>query len=127
MNPEFLRFCDATLKESPPSLPTLNLSMMPSVVRVYELGKLEHIFDKHNLKLNTGCCITLSSSQACNYELPLHIQDLDALISSGTWIAGTNRLRLHVELFFDNIALSDSTVSQAAEDLGVVLCKAEVL
>ena len=100
---------------------------MPSVVGVHELGELEHIFDKHNLKLNTGCCITLSSSQACDYDFPMHIQDLDALISSGTWVAGTNSLRLHVELLFDDIALSGSTVSQAIEDIGVMLRNAEVL
>ena len=100
---------------------------MPSVVRVHELGELEHIFVKYNLKLKTSCCITLSSSQASDYEFPLHIQDLDALISSGTWVAGTNRLRLHVELLFDDIAVSGSSVSQATEDIGVVLCNAEVL
>ena len=100
---------------------------MPSVVRVHELGELEHIFDKHNLKLKTGCCITLSSSQACDHEFPLHIQDLDALISSGIWVAGTNSLRLNVELFFDDISLSGSTVSQATEDIGAMLRNAEVL
>ena len=97
------------------------------MVEVHGLGELEHIFDKHNLKLNTGCCITLSSSQACDYDFPLHVQDLDALISSGIWVAGTNTLRLHVELFFDDIALSGSTVSQATEDIGVMLRNAEVL
>ena len=101
--------------------------MTPPVVEVHRLGELEHIFDKHNLKLNTGCCITLSSSQACDYDFPLHIQDLDALISSGTWVAGTNSLRLQVELLFDHIALSGSTVSQATEDIGIMLRNAEVL
>ena len=101
--------------------------MTPSVVGVHELGELEHIFDKQNLKSNTGCCITLSSSQPCDSDVPLHIQDLDALIASGTWVAGANRLRLQVELLFDEIALSGSTVSQATEDIGVLLRNAEVL
>ena len=101
--------------------------MTPPVVGVHWLGELEHIFDKYNLKLKTGCWITLSSSQACDYNFPLHIQDLNALVSSGTWITGTNSLRLHVELLLDDIALSGSTVSQATEDIGVRLSNAEVL
>ena len=101
--------------------------MTPPVGGVHRLGELEHIFDKYNLKLKTGCSITLSSSQACDYDFPLHIQDLDALISFGTWITGTNSLRLHVELHFDDIALSGSTVSQATENIGVMLSNAEVL
>lgn len=98
---------------------------MSSVVHC--LGELEHIYDKHNLKLRTNAYLTLSSPQSSNDAFSTNLQDLDALISSGTWIAGANRLRLHVELLFDDIAISGSSVSQATEDIGIVLCNAEVL
>lgn len=98
---------------------------MPSVVHC--LGDLEHIYDKHNIKLRTDSFIVLSSPRSLDYIFSSKVQDLDALISSGTWTAGLNRLRLHVELFFDDIAVTGSTLSQAAEDFGIILCKAEVL
>ena len=98
---------------------------MPSVV--HRLGELEHIYDKHNLKLRTHGCITLSSPQSSDCSPTSNIPDLDALISSGIWTAGANLLWLHIGLFFDDIAVSGSSVSQATEDIGLVLCNAEVL
>ena len=98
---------------------------MPSVVHC--LGELEHVYDKYNLKLRTNGCITLSSSQSSDFAFSSSVQDLDALISSGTWTAGANRLRLHVEILFDDVAVSSSSVSQATEDIGIALCNAEVL
>ena len=98
---------------------------MPSVV--HRLGELEHIYDRHNLKLKTNGYITLSSTQYFNDSMYSEFQDLDALISSGTWTAGANRLWLHVELLFDDISVSGSSISQATEDIGILLCNAEVL
>lgn len=98
---------------------------MPSVV--HRLGELEHIYDRHNLKLKTTGYITFSSNQFSNYSLHSEFQNLDALISSGTWTAGTNRLWLHIELLFDDISVSGSSVSQITEEIGVALCSAEVL
>ena len=98
---------------------------MPSVV--HRLGELEHIYDRHNLKLKTNGYITLSSTQYSNYPLYSEFQNLDALISSGTWTAGANRLWLHVELLFDDISVLGSSISQITEDIGVALCNAEVL
>ena len=98
---------------------------MPSVV--HGLGELEHIYDKYNLKLQTKGCITLSSSPSLDSAFSFNIQDLDTLIYSGTWTTGVNRLLLHVQLLFDDIKVSGSTVSQATEDIAAVLCNAEVL
>lgn len=98
---------------------------MPSVVHC--LGELEHIYDKHNLKLKTNACITLSSPKSSDYAFPSNGQDLDAFITSGTWIVGANRLRLHVELLFDDIVVSGSSLDQATENIGAVICNAEVL
>ena len=98
---------------------------MPSVE--HYLGELEHIYDKHNLKLRTHGCVTLSSPRPFDYALPSNVQDLDALVSLGTYITGSNRLRLLVEVIFDDIAITGSSISQATEDIGVVLCSAEVL
>ena len=98
---------------------------MPSVVHF--LGELEYIYDKYNAKLRTNGCVSLSVPQFSDYAFPSNVQDLDALISSGTCIAGTNQLRLHIELRFDDIAVTGSSIPQATEDIGVVLCNAEVL
>ena len=99
---------------------------MPSVV--HRLGELEHIYDRHNLKLKTNGYIALSSTtQYPNHPFYSEFQNLDALISSGTWTAGAKRLWLHVELLFDDISVSGSSISQITEDIGVVLCNAEVL
>ena len=91
------------------------------------LGELEHIYDKHNLKLRTNACLTLSSSQSSTHAFASNLQGLDTLISSGTWIVGASRLRLHIELLFDDVAVLGSSVSQAIEDIGFVFCNAEVL
>ena len=98
---------------------------MPSVV--HGLGELEHIYDKYNLKLKTNGCITLSSSRSLDSAFSFNIQDIDTLMCSGTWIIGVNRLLLHVQLLFDDIGVSGSSVSQATEDIGATLCNAEVL
>ena len=98
---------------------------MPSVVHC--LGELEHIYDRHNLKLKSNGYITLSSTHYSNHPLYSEFQNLDTLISSGTWTAGTNRLWLHVELLFDDISVAGSSISQITEDIGVALCNAEVL
>lgn len=97
---------------------------------VHRLGELEHFYDKHNLKLKTNRCITFSSIQSSDFLFSSHIQDLEALISlisSGTWTAGANRLLFHVELLFDDISVSGCSVSQVTEEIGVAICKAEVL
>ena len=98
---------------------------MPSLV--HRLGELEHIYDRHNLKLKTQGSISLSSTQCSKYPFYTEFQNLDALISSGTWTAGANRLRLHVKLLFDDISVSGSSISQVTEEVGVALCNAEVL
>ena len=98
---------------------------MPSVE--HRLGELEHVCDKHNLKLKTSGRITFSSLPTSDYAFSSNVQGLDALIASGTWVIGANRLGFHVELLFDDIAVSDRSLSQATENIGVVLCNAEVL
>ena len=97
---------------------------MQSVVN--RLGELQHICDKANLKLRTNACITLSFPQSYDHDLSSKVQIIDGLISSGTWANGLNRLRLHCEFSFDDIVVSGSDLSQTTEDIGVVLCNAEV-
>ena len=98
---------------------------MPSVE--HRLGELEHVYDKHNLKLKANGCVTFSSSPSSDYAFSSNVQGLDSLIASGTWVIGANRLGFHVELLFDDIAVSGCSLSQATENIGVVLCNAEVL
>ena len=96
---------------------------MPS--ELYDLGELEHIHNGQNLKLKTNINITLSSSNFATIlsSFPL---DLETLISSGVWIAGSNRLLLHIHVLFHDIVISDIAEKSFIEDIGVMLCNAEV-
>lgn len=97
---------------------------MPS--ELYDLGELEHIHNNQNLKLRTNISITLSSAE----NLPLllsNVLDLETLISSGTWIAGGNRLQFHIKFFFDDIVIPELAGKSFTEDVGVMLCNAEVV
>ena len=97
---------------------------MPSMV--YALGELEHVYNKRNLKLRTNGSITLSSPQAFEIQFFTNLLDLESLVSSNTWVAGGNRLHIYFHIFFDDIGISGSDISDVIEDLGVVLCNAEV-
>ncbi len=98
---------------------------MPSAV--HDLGLLEHIYDRQNLKLRTHVSVTISSPRLFEFPCSTNFENLEALVSSSTWVTGGNRLQLLVHLFFDEIAISDSDNARVTEDLGLVLCNAEVL
>lgn len=98
---------------------------MPSAQ--HDLGELEHIYDSQNLKLVTHGFVTISSSQLFEIPLSINFEDLEALVSSSTWVAGGNRLQLLVHVSFDNVMVPDSDTARVTEDLGVVLCNAAVL
>ncbi len=94
--------------------------------KVYNLGELEHIHNSQNLKLRTNVFITLYSCES----FPLLSSNqigLETLISSGVWIAGGNRVQFHVQLLFDDIVISDVAGGDVVEDIGVMLCGADVL
>ena len=97
---------------------------MPSIV--HALGELEHIHNKRNLKLMTSGSITLSSPQASESQSLGRTQDIETLVSSNIWVAGGNRLQIHFRIFFDDVEILGSDNSDVIEDLGTVLCKAEV-
>ena len=92
--------------------------------KVYNLGEIEHIHNNQNLKLRTNVHISLSSSEMSLFSP--HILDLEALISSGTWFVGGNRLHLHLHFSFDDIEVSDMTHGNMIEDIGLMLCRAKV-
>lgn len=93
---------------------------------VHTLGELEHVYNKSNLKLRTNGSITLSSPQAFEIQFSTNLLDLESLVSSNTWVAGGNRLQIYFYISFDDIRISGSDISDVIEDLGVVLCNAEV-
>lgn len=94
---------------------------MPSVV--LELGELEHVHDSQNLKLRTN--ITLSLSQLAPLSF-FDFANLETLVSNGTWVAGGNRLRIHIRFIFDDIEISDYGDASIVEEIGIRLCNAEV-
>jgi hypothetical protein len=98
---------------------------MPSMVLA--LGELEHIYNKQNLKLRTNGSISFSSAQAHDIPLIGGPQDLEALVSSGTWVAGGNRLQICFHIFFDDIVVSESNTPDVIEHLGFALCNTGVL
>ena len=97
---------------------------MPSVT--YTLGVLEHVYDRQNLKLTNSGFIKISSPQASEFPFSLNFRDLEALVSSKIWVAGGNQLQIEIDISFDDIAISGKEDFDVIEELGVVLCNAEV-
>ena len=97
---------------------------MPSVL--CSLGELEHVYDRQNLKLKTTGFTKVFSSQAFEFPFSLHFQDLEALVSSDVWIAGSNKLLIEIHISFDDIEFAGLGSLTATEDLGFMLCSAEV-
>jgi len=93
---------------------------------VHDLGELEHIYDRQNLKLRTHGSITISSPQLFEFPVSTNFQDLESLVSFNIWVTAGNRLQLLVHICIDDIAISDSDTACVMEDLGIVLCNAEV-
>lgn len=98
---------------------------MPSTT--YTLGELEHVYDRQNLKLTNSCFITVSSSQAHEFPFSVNFQDLDTLVSSKVWVAGGNQLQIGIHISFDDIEISGKEGFDVTEEIGLVLCNAEVL
>ena len=98
---------------------------MPSAT--YTLGKLEHVYDRQNLKLTNIGFITVSSSQALEFPFSVNFRDLETLVSSKVWVAGGNQLQIEIHISFDDIEVSGQEGFDVTEELGIVLCNAEVL
>ena len=96
---------------------------MPS--RQFRLGKLEHIHNNQNLKLKTKISITLSSTEPSPWHSS-HVSDIETLVIPKSWIAGGNRFHVHVQFRFDDVMISDLSVRQVIEDIGVMLCSSVV-
>lgn len=92
-----------------------------------DLGKLEHIYDRQNLKLTTDGFMTISSPQLFEFPVSTNFENLEALVSSSTWVAAGNQLHFLVHICFDDVMVLDSDTARVKEDLGAVLCNAEVL
>lgn len=86
----------------------------------------EHIFHSHNLKLRTNSFVTFSPYHNSNSHFLSVPQTLETLLSSGTWIAGGNRLLIHIRFSLDDIVLSDLAIVDIIEKLGLILSNAEV-
>ena len=92
----------------------------------YSLGELEHVYNECNLKLVTNGSVTFSSPQAFVFPFSVNFTDLDTLISSNIWVSGGHQLRIHATIFFGEIAVRGLSQSNILEQLGALLCKAEV-
>lgn len=94
--------------------------------KVHSLGEFEHIDEGSRLKLKTNCWLTISSFNAYEFPFSYTFQHLSSLVSTGTWIAGGNRLEIRLQLLLDGVALQVEDCFSLEEDLGIVLCNAEV-
>ena len=97
---------------------------MPSVI--HSLGEFEHIYDRANLKLKTQASTAISSSQLFEFPFSNCFRDLEALVLSSTWVNGGHRFQLLIDISFDGILLLDRDMARVTEDLGTLLCNAEV-
>lgn len=98
---------------------------MPSAT--YSLGELEHVYDRHNLKLTNSGLIRVSSPQAFEFPFSQNFRDLETLVSSKVWVAGGNQLQIEIHISYDDIEISGQEGLDVTEGLGLVLCNAEVL
>lgn len=98
---------------------------MPSAT--YTLGELEHVYDRQNLKLMNSGFIKISSPQVFEFPFAVNFRDLETLVSSKVWVAGGHQLQIEVHISFDDIGISRQETFDVTEELGIVLCNAEVL
>ena len=99
-------------------------NLMPRAT--YTLGELEHVCDRQNLKLTSSGSIKISSPQAFEFPFSVDFRDLETLVSSKVWVAGGNQLQIELHISFDDIEISGHENFDVTEELGIVLCNAEV-
>ncbi len=92
----------------------------------YTLGELEHVYDRQNLKLMNSGFIKISSPQAFEFPFSVNFRDLETLVSSKVWVAGGNQLHIEIHISFNDIGISGQEKFDVTEELGIVLCNAEV-
>ena len=94
---------------------------------VHSLGELEHVYAARQLKLITKAWITLSSPDGLQFPFSSILDDLEKISRSETWIACVNSFQIAITLRFDSIAVEHGNEANHLEDLGAVLCNAEVV
>ena len=92
----------------------------------HDLGKLEHIYAKRHLKLTTQAFITLSSLNALQFPFSTVFDHIHCLVSTETWINSGNSFRFRLSLSSDDVIVEGGDMSAHFEELGLVLCNAEV-
>lgn len=92
----------------------------------YTLGELEHVCDRQNLKLTNSGSFKISSPQTFELPFSVNFRDLETLVSSKVWVAGGNQLQIELHISFDDIEISGHKNLDVTEELGIVLCNAEV-
>ena len=98
---------------------------MPSAT--YTLGQLEHVCDRRNLKLTNSGFVRVSSPHAFEFPFSVNFQDLETLVSSKVWVVGGNQLQIEIHISFDDIEIPGHEGFDVTEELGIVLCHAQVL
>ena len=94
---------------------------------MHRILEVEHIFHRHNLKLHTNAFVTISSIHCNDPPCQVLPGDLEALLSSGTWIAGGNQLQIYVQLLFDGKLPQALDNGELIEEIGLMICNAKVL
>lgn len=93
----------------------------------HSLGESEHIYAKSNLKLKTRCSVKLSSSLGAVFPFSILFKELDTLVSSATWIARGNGLRISMQLVTNDVTTQHLDRDTLIEGLSAIFCGAEVL
>ena len=90
------------------------------------LGDLEYVHNNQNLKLKSSGLIKFSSAHFL-HSISSDTPDLEAMLSLKTWTDGGSRVRLELQLIFDDVVIQDISQENFIESVGMMLCTAEVL
>ncbi len=92
----------------------------------HDVGRVEHVHAKSNLRLETTCSVKLSSSHGTIFPFSTLFQKLDTLLSSSALVARSNELRVSLQFIMDDFHPEDLDRATFMEGLAAIFCGAEV-
>ena len=93
----------------------------------HDLGKVEHVFLRRKLRLETRGLIRISSPLLNVFPFSSIFQQLETIISSDIWVTRGNGLRIGISVLLDVFMHPTFDRKIFLEGLGIFICNAEVL
>lgn len=93
----------------------------------HSLGEQEHIYVTKLLKIRSTTCIALSFVNTLPNLTSLFRHDVKTLSNSGAWIDSGKSFQIHLSVNLEADVFENGYVAKYMDDLGAVLCNAEVI